>query len=643
MIGHKGTWAFCLVSVFAGFCNAAEIPRTYRSPHAVAFSPDRDVVAVADWTARTLVLITAESGHRRAHAVLQGRPVDLVWSPDGTCIYAAEYDTESVAEVTTSGTVVRRIAVGSRPVSIAIAPHRRRLLVSNGAGNTVSILNVDAGRREAIIRLEYPPHSVAVSPDERVAVAASRLPTGDAADPQASAVVTIIDLNRLQTAAVIRLPPNSTNVMGLGIDPRGRWVYALHNLGRTALPTTQIEYGWINANALTIIDLQKQRRHATVLLDRPEKGAANPWDVGVTRDGATLWVTISGTHELGRVDCRQLHRLLAQQRGVARGKGTPSADGPVDAYVRGSQSAAAADPSSVELVVSDRPAAYGMGVYLPGVFRRYPLPGNGPRGLAVSPDGRRLAVALYFSGTVAVVDAAKGTVVGTHAVGLQGEADAARRGAMIFHDATYCYQQWMSCATCHPDGRADGLNWDLMNDGVGNPKNTRSLVLADRTPPVMSRAVRAGMTAAVAAGFHHILYKEAAPRTVQDVAAYIRTLRPEPSPFLVDGQLSAKAQHGKAIFESETTGCSRCHPPPLFTDLGSYDVGTRSDLDWDKEGAFDTPSLREVWRTGPYLHHGKATTLGAVLSTYNREDRHGKTTELSPEAREALIEYLKSL
>ena len=33
------------------------------------------------------------------------------------------------------------------------------------------------------------------------------------------------------------------------------------------------------------------------------------------------------------------------------------------------------------------------------------------------------------------------------------------------HDTT------ASCATCHPDGRSDGLNWDLLNDGIGNPKN----------------------------------------------------------------------------------------------------------------------------------------------------------------------------
>jgi cytochrome c peroxidase len=45
----------------------------------------------------------------------------------------------------------------------------------------------------------------------------------------------------------------------------------------------------------------------------------------------------------------------------------------------------------------------------------------------------------------------------------------------LFHDATIGHQSWQSCASCHPDGRAGGLNWDLLNDGIGNPKNTKSV------------------------------------------------------------------------------------------------------------------------------------------------------------------------
>ena len=49
-----------------------------------------------------------------------------------------------------------------------------------------------------------------------------------------------------------------------------------------------------------------------------------------------------------------------------------------------------------------------------------------------------------------------------------------RRGEFYFHNATICLEGWQSCSSCHPDGRADGLNWDLLNDGYDNPKNTRA-------------------------------------------------------------------------------------------------------------------------------------------------------------------------
>jgi DNA-binding beta-propeller fold protein YncE len=84
--------------------------------------------------------------------------------------------------------------------------------------------------------------------------------------------------------------------------------------------------------------------------------------------------------------------------------------GPTSRYVTGQGSSAADDPTAVELVIGDRPAAYGMGLYLPGIVRRIDLPGKGPRGLALSPDGRRLALAMYFAGTVVWIDAQTLTV-----------------------------------------------------------------------------------------------------------------------------------------------------------------------------------------------------------------------------------------
>ena len=64
------------------------------------------------------------------------------------------------------------------------------------------------------------------------------------------------------------------------------------------MPTTQVERGWMNTNAMTIIDVTTMKVLNTVLLDDTELGAANPWGVACTADGKYICVAHSGTHEL---------------------------------------------------------------------------------------------------------------------------------------------------------------------------------------------------------------------------------------------------------------------------------------------------------------------------------------------------------
>lgn len=613
----------------------------YRSPLDVAFSPDGSLLAVSDHTAEALVMVDVSTGRVTGQIPLRGRPAGVVWSADSRAVYVAERTAGTVAEVGRAGRITRRFRVGAAPTGMALARGRRRLVVADSATHTVGIVDLSSGKEIARADVVREPWYVAVTPDESLAVVANRLPAGDAGDPSASAVVSLISLESNRVVATIPLPPNSVNVLGVVVSPDGRWAYAAHNLGRAELPTEQIEYGWINANAVSVIDLRSRRRHATVLLDQPSAGAANPWGLAISRDGTTLWVALSGIHKLGRLNLAKLHAWLDQQ--LPRLAGRSEDDG----LVRGAPVNVGAPlpggkmPGQVELVTSRMPAAYGTGVYLADVFHWTDLAGNGPRGLAISPDGRRLAAAMYFSGGVAVVDARTRKVARSVTLGRQPPASAERRGEAIFHDAMRCYQQWLSCSTCHPSGRADGLNWDLLNDGIGSPKNTRSLLLSHRTPPVMWEGVRPDMETAAASGFRFILFQEAPDADLRAVEAYIRSLRPTPSPHLVAGQLSQKARRGKRIFDDPRTDCGQCHSGTLFTDLKTYDVGTR--IKTDRTGTFDTPTLIELWRTSPYLHHGRARTLREVFTKFNRGDRHGKTSHLSPRDIDALVEYMKSL
>ena len=123
---------------------------------------------------------------------------------------------------------------------------------------------------------------------------------------------------------------------------------------------------------------------------------------------------------------------------------------------------------------------------------------------------------------------------------------------------------------------------------------------------------------------------------------YLKALRPVPSPYRLGGDLSEAARRGQRIFEDAKAGCAQCHPAPLFTDQKSYAVGTgnRTDRRGDR---FDTPTLVECWRTGPYLHDGSAVTLEEVLTTKNPKDEHGRTSHLTPAEIQDLAAYVRSL
>ncbi len=67
-------------------------------------------------------------------------------------------------------------------------------------------------------------------------------------------------------------------------------------------------------------------------------------------------------------------------------------------------------------------------------------------------------------------------------------------------------------------------------------------------------------------------------------------------------------------------------------------------------GKFVTPTLREVSRTGPYMHNGIFASLSEVIEFYNRgggDDPQKspllKPLRLSDEEKEALIAFLSSL
>jgi len=119
---------------------------------------------------------------------------------------------------------------------------------------------------------------------------------------------------------------------------------------------------------------------------------------------------------------------------------------------------------------------------------------------------------------------------------------------------------------------------------------------------------------------------------------YLKALKPVPSPKLVGGRLNASAGRGRKVFRK--AGCSLCHSGPMLTNLQEYDVGTGDG--GDKGRKFDTPSLVEIWRTAPYLYDGRAATIKDVVTTFNPQDKHGRTSDLSEREIKDLVEFVLS-
>ncbi len=120
--------------------------------------------------------------------------------------------------------------------------------------------------------------------------------------------------------------------------------------------------------------------------------------------------------------------------------------------------------------------------------------------------------------------------------------------------------------------------------------------------------------------------------------------------------MTADAIAGEAVFLRADVGCAACHDPTTdYTDsqfLGPadpllHDVGTLAETSGQRLGGeltgIDTPTLRGLHDSGPYLHDGSADTVREVIEERNPTDQHGATTHLSGEELDQLEAFLLQL
>lgn len=613
--------AFC--AALAECQTKAEPPKpraaapVYKSPTCIAFSPDGRFAYVTNHTADTLAVVETAAGKVAAEVPVGRSPTGVAAGPDGALVFVAQTGDHSIGFVDAGKRkLIATVACGYEPTGLAVSPDGRRLYSANHISDDVSVIDVPARKELRRIRVGRAPTYLAVTPDGKRLLVNNSKARQPSTDPGATAFVSVIDTASGKVVAEKRSPGTMLLNMGITVSGDGKHAFSVHSRPNFNITPSQLNQGWVHTNALSIIPLADEaaggEKVVTVLLDNVSGGVANPHGVALSKDGRRLFVGHRGAHVVSVVDLPRLRQHIQR-----------------------------AGPEVLATAHVNLGFLWDRG----DIVRRVPSGGWCPNGVAVSPGDGNVYVANYFSDQLAVLDGVTGRLLRRIDLGGPREMTIVRRGALLFHDGTHCFQHWLSCTSCHPNVRSDGVNWDLLNDGQTNPKNAKSLVGSWDTPPAMAMGVRASMEVAVEKGFLFIQFVQPEKDEIEAVQAFLRSIKHIPSPFhrRPDGSLDDMARRGGQVFQK--AGCGMCHPAPLYSDLESYDVGTRTkrELAGNKEREFDTPSLRELYRTAPYLHDGRAATIEEVLTRFNPKDRHGRTSKLTKQELADLAAFLKSL
>ncbi len=296
-----------------------------------------------------------------------------------------------------------------------------------------------------------------------------------------------------------------------------------------------------------------------------------------------------------------------------------------------------------------------------------PLPGHGPEGIAIA--GRTAYIDERNTSDIAVIDLDALAVTGAlKRVASDPMPAQLRLGQHLFQSANsdefpVTTNHWVSCASCHMEGRSDAVTWLFAQGPRDTPSNAGGML---GTGFLFRTAARNQVQ-----DYWHTVNVEqggafdpiAQAPLLDAIEAYVDHALPLPIPPTTDPVLVAR---GKTIFESPDVGCTYCHSGPRFTDSGTgnptldlagpvmlHDVGTcvttgypdtaQPDVDGHPRAAcmFDTPSLSGIASSPPYLHDGRAATLRDTLET-TRGDM-GNITGLTSDDLDALVEYLRSL
>ena len=511
-------------------------------------------------------------------------------TPDETTLFVVNPDSGSVSAIdTASATTLAELVIGRDPRMLTIGPAGQRLYVTSQSSATLTILEIQPLSVLTKLRVGPEPYGVVADPNGRlVYVAASGADRIDVVDTERAQVVdtisvqsrpkglaisndgtrlyvthflsgrvSVIDLESRSVLEVISTGPESNMVQRIVLHPTTNRAYLPQIRSNVSNPHPLFDTTLFPV--VSVIDLTTEPTH--LLTERLELSVVDrpvnlPFDLAFSSDGQRAHIVYLGSGDMSVIDL-ETRQVLAH----------------------------------LEV-------------------------GDGPRGIVLTPDDRTAYVANSLSDDVSVIDLRTFEEVKRIPVTISPLSPELKRGKLRFissRSTRVSRDRWMSCESCHADGEQDGRTW-LFPDGPRNTTNLRGLAhthplhwSADRDEvqdfEFTIRELQAGT------GLLEDPHPElGSPNTgrsadLDTLAAFVESLQPKPSPFRqIDGTLTPEAGRGQAVFHRADVGCADCHVPPLFTDLQVHDIGTGNGPGELLGPGFDTPSLRGVWHTAPYLH-----------------------------------------
>jgi len=569
--------------------SVATDPVVKRSSSAIAMTVDGTTLLVVNPDSDSMTLVDAGNREVVAELAVGVDPRTVAVADSGNRAYVANRGSNTVSVVDwRARRVVGEIAVGHQPYGVVVSPDGSRLFVTEQGDRSMRILDTATLATGGVIAVDDRPSGVAITDDGSTLVITHLL----------DGTISILGVDPPASALVIPLWPDSNLVQSIVLSPDSTIAYLPHTRANTLNPVLTFDTPVFPLVSLVDLTVGQHLVGEQISLDAVDPpGVGLPFDAALMPGGEVLYVVNAASNDVTVVDLRT-------GLGMAH------------------------------IEVEDN-----------------------PRGIAISPDGSTAWVNNTLAGTVSVIETASNTVIDTIEVTTIPLPPTLLLGKQLFHssdDPRLARDQWIACNTCHFDGEHDGRTWIF---GFAGPRNTTTLHGMIQSYPLRwsaewdesadsDFAVRKEQfgTGLIDGEMHDTLGDPNTGRSYEldCLAAYIDSLV-MPENWIRETLDYDAIERGRILFNDPVVDCLDCHPPPYFTDFSVHDVGT-ADGPGERLGPeIDTPTLRDLHRSAPYLHDGSAATLADVLTTGNPGDEHGVTSHLGETDLQNLVVYMLSL